>query len=178
MAATSICVPSGVPVASCLSATTQSEWVFEHTFSPPALLNVNPTGFQNQLFCSSSWCTTPGLRGPMWSLDLLLLGQDIRVYIPLTLPECGSWLDGSLHPLTCLIVVPCLYLQLWKISSASLQVTLRGGCSVSRWSFGMPMGGEFRIFLCCHLDPTSCYVPLLTLNPHKLGRISYSSFIS
>lgn len=36
-----------------------------------------------------------------------------------TLP--GVWVldgDGRSPPLTCLIVVPCLYLQLWKMSSA------------------------------------------------------------
>jgi len=49
-----------------------------------------------------------------------------------------------------------LYVLLWNIFSANLQVILRDGCSVSSGNAGVPMrGGKLRIFLLYNLgsDP-------------------------
>ena len=51
-------------------------------------------------------------------------------------------------PPTCLIVVPSLCLQLWKIFSASLQVVFISSCCVHSCNIGVPVGGgELKVFL-------------------------------
>lgn len=43
-----------------------------------------------------------------------------------------------------------------EMSSANVQVVLGDSCSVRSCTFGVPTaGGELRVFLLCHLDPSS-----------------------
>ena len=54
----------------------------------------------------------------------------------------GSWLYCISTPPTCLGAVLSLYVQLWKIFSASLQIILVDSCFVNTCSFGVPVGGS------------------------------------
>ena len=71
-------------------------------------------------------------------------------------------------------MVPSLYLELWKVFSASLQIIV-GSCSISGCNFGVPIGGgELRVFLLCHLG----YTPLPPSPPSYLvgsdeGRLDF-----
>ena len=61
-------------------------------------------------------------------------------------------LDYTVSLPLCLTVVPSLYLQLYKIFSTSLLISLINSCSVNSCNFGVPMeGGELRVFLFHHL---------------------------
>ena len=58
-------------------------------------------------------------------------------------------------PPTCLIVVPSLYFQLWKIFSVRLQVIVVDSCFVTICAFDVSIGGdELKYFLFCHLGHT------------------------
>lgn len=60
------------------------------------------------------------------------------------------------QPPTYFLVVPSLYLLLWVIFSASLQVILINSNSVNSYNFAVPMGrGKFRVFLLFYLSHTS-----------------------
>ena len=56
-------------------------------------------------------------------------------------------------------MIPFCVSNYGKIFSASLQVILIDGCSVSSCNFGVPMGGdEFRVSLFHHLRTTSWFL--------------------
>ena len=82
----------------------------------------------------------------MWGLSPSLLGKNLCNYdYP---PFCGLPTGGWGLSLYCisaspthLPVVPSLYLKLWKIASASLQVIIINSCSVNSCNFGVPVGG-------------------------------------
>ena len=118
----------------------------------------------------SSQCRTPRVRSLMGDLDPSFLEQE-DFYNGHTPPVCGaatpgrvSWLYRVSIPPTCLIVIPFCVSSYGKIFSASLQVILIDGCSVSSCNFGVPMGGdEFRVSLFHHL---SCLSPNQTVKIH------------
>ena len=82
---------------------------------------------------SSSWHRTPRLGSPIWDSDPLLLVGNICdcVYPSIVghLPRDVSFVL-RVSPPTHLIVLPSLYLQLWKLFSVSLQVIPIDTCSV------------------------------------------------
>ena len=109
----------------------------------------------------SPCCRTPRLGSPIWGSDPLLFGENLCdcVYPPTCgspSQGCESWIYCVSAPPTHLIVVPSLYLQLWKMFSASLQVIPIDSCSVNSCNFDVPMkGGEFRGLLLHYLGHTS-----------------------
>ena len=65
---------------------------------------------------------------------------------------CGCCLYHVSAPFPFLVEVPFLYLQQWKIFSASLQVILIDSCSKNSHNLGVPVGGgEFRVFPLCYI---------------------------
>ena len=55
-------------------------------------------------------------------------------------------------PLLLVSLFPSLYILLWKIFPASLQVIILDSCSVNSCNFGVLVGDEeLRVFLLCHL---------------------------
>ena len=101
----------------------------------------------------------PRLEALMWGSDPLFLGETLWDSSCLWVMVLGVWVETPLHflpsyPAHC---GSSLYLCLWRIFSASVQVILRDSCSVSHGNFSMPMGGgELRVF--CRLAPnTSAY---------------------
>lgn len=107
-----------------------------------------------------------------------LCSQGRTLEPPVWRDQWGAW---PFYSSGCCIVSLSLYLQLWKISSAHLQVIFRDSCSVSICNFGMPMGGiELRIFLLCHFDPDPVMIVLNLSNSlvgHYLSKGSHHYLI-
>ena len=124
--------------------------IFQNTL---AFLMVSPSGLQSQIFWvlifqyrPPGWGAQCGGQTPcfLWRTSAVSLSSHLWVTHP------GIWIltIPSLHP-----PYPSCGVQLQKIFSASLLVFLYKNCSLSIYSFCVPMGGkELMLFLLCHLD--------------------------
>ena len=121
------------------------------------------------LSCMQAWLAFKGLiflLNPLppktgeINVELRLLapwGEPLQLWLSchlrVTYPGYWSWLYHVFAPLTYLIVILSLYLELWKVFSVSLQVILIDSFSVNSCNFGVLVGGsELRVFLLFHLD--------------------------
>lgn len=106
---------------------------------------------------------SPGLRAHYGSWILLSLSRTSAVVIILPfvgcLPRDVDLACTVSHPSVHLTVIPSLYLELWKIFSANLQVILINSCSVNTCHFGVPTWEDkLRVFLLSHFGYPYIYL--------------------
>lgn len=110
------------------------------------------------------------------------LGRISAVVIIASFVGCLTWHLGLISTATptCPIVVPSLYLELWKAFYASLHVVFIDSCSVNSCDFGVPVGrSELRVFLFYHLGHSFSWHFLTVADwgsKFKLPRIPFISF--
>ena len=113
---------------------------FAHTQAPPALKAIDSGGsfFQCRTSGLGAWCGTCTLH----SLQLC-----ISSYFGVAYPRGKSWIYCISTPPTHLLVIPSLYVYLWKIFSVSLWVILTDCFFINsqhlafcgwRWVQGLP----------------------------------------
>lgn len=145
-------------------------------FSPLFLLNKSPAGFQSQMLWELfSLMQDPGGYGAWCRYKpLAFWGEVLFIYFFVHWLICWdfSWLWITASGVGFLVKEYLSYpsrggpflLLLWNGSSGSSQVLFWGICSLWSCIFVVSVGGgEFRIFLCCHLELSSTLVYLLFL---------------
>ena len=127
-------------------------------YSTLNLLNISPIVYQSQMFWGLSFSAGPKGWGA-WSGAWTPCFSGRRSVFVRPLPIVGhSTKCGFLGENTSLPLHPVLmwsfYPSLLKSYLASFQAFFRGNYSMCSGKFGVSMGGgEFRLFLCCHLEP-------------------------
>lgn len=124
--------------------------------SPPGPLEVRPTGFQSQTF-GRLLCPMQISRAGMPNVGMNRALPREKPGIHEILPCCVLLYRGGVlvRPHLCLSYLSAyLFILCCGSCSASFSYFSSGNHSIYSYGSGVSMGGkEFRVFLCCHLEP-------------------------